>query len=75
MTCRPADRNIVTEGTANFLVNLAAWSAWQQMRWSRRGADLLLQARCALYNGALGSGFGLLFELAPSSGLDWAEAA
>jgi hypothetical protein len=34
----------------------------QQMRWSRRGADLLLQVRCALYNGAFGHGFGTLFE-------------
>ena len=25
----------------------------QQMRWSRRGADLLLQVRCAVYNGTL----------------------
>jgi hypothetical protein len=33
----------------------------QQMRWSRRGADLLLQVRCAIYNGAFGSGFGQLF--------------
>jgi hypothetical protein len=38
----------------------------QQMRWSRRGADLLLQVRCAIYNGALGPGFGHLFEPAPS---------
>ena len=45
------------------------------MRWSRRGADLLLQVRCAVYNGALGSGFGQLFEAAPSSGLHWAQAA
>jgi hypothetical protein len=34
----------------------------QQMRWSRRGADLLLQVRCAVYNGAFGSDFGNLFE-------------
>jgi hypothetical protein len=33
----------------------------QQMRWSRRGADLLLQVRCAVYNGTLGSGFGQKF--------------
>ena len=33
----------------------------QQMRWSRRGADLLLQVRCALYNGTLGTGFGQKF--------------
>jgi hypothetical protein len=51
----------VTEGTANFLVNRRMNKA-QQMRWSRRGADLLLQARCAVYNGACGSGFGNLFE-------------
>jgi len=34
----------------------------QQMRWSRRGADLLLQVRCAVYNGTLGSGFGQRFQ-------------
>ena len=27
-----------------------------------RGADLLLQVRCAVYNGTLGSGFGQRFE-------------
>jgi len=32
------------------------------MRWSRRGADLLLQVRCAVYNGTLGSGFGQKFQ-------------
>jgi hypothetical protein len=37
----------------------------QQMRWSRRGADLLLQVRCAVYNGTLGSGFGQKFHPAP----------
>ena len=52
----------VTEGTANFLVN-------------RRGADLLLQARCAFCNGALGSDFGQLFEPVPSVGRQSAEAA
>jgi hypothetical protein len=46
----------LTEGTANFLVNRRMNKA-QQMRWSRRGADLLLQVRCAVYNGTLGSGF------------------
>src|SRR3954471_8908119 len=40
----------LTEGTANFLVNRRMAKS-QQMRWSRRGADLLLQVRCALYNG------------------------
>jgi hypothetical protein len=31
----------------------------QQMRWSRNGADLLLQVRCAVYNGTLGAGLGI----------------
>jgi hypothetical protein len=44
----------ITEGTANFLVN-RRMNKSQQMRWSRRGADLLLQVRCAVYNGILGS--------------------
>ena len=64
----------LTEGTANFLVNRRMAKA-QQMRWSWRGADLLLQVRCAVYNGALGPGFGQLFAPTPSSGLSWAEAA
>jgi hypothetical protein len=51
----------MTEGSANFLVNRRMNKA-QQMRWSRRGADLLLQVRCALYNGTFGRGFGTLFE-------------
>ena len=51
----------VTEGTANFLVN-RRMNKSQQMRWSRRGADLVLQVRCAFYNGTLGSGFGQRFE-------------
>ena len=51
----------ITEGTANFLVNRRMNKA-QQMRWSRRGADLLLQVRCAIYNGTLGSGFGQKFQ-------------
>ena len=50
----------LTEGTANFLVNRRMVKA-QQMRWTRRGADLLLQVRCALYNGTLGTGFGQKF--------------
>jgi hypothetical protein len=45
---------------ANFLVN-RRMNKSQQMRWSRRGADLLLQVRCAVYNGTLGSGFGQKF--------------
>jgi hypothetical protein len=51
----------VTEGTANFLVN-RRMNKSQQMRWSRRGADLLLQVRCAVYNGTLGAGFGHRFD-------------
>jgi len=47
----------ITEGTANFLVN-RRMNKSQQMRRSRRGADLLLQVRCAVYNGTLGSEFG-----------------
>ena len=64
----------LTEAAANFLVNKRMAKS-QQMRWSRRGADLLLQVRCAVYNGALGSDFGQLFEPAPGSGLHQAEAA
>ncbi len=51
----------ITEGTANFLVN-RRMNKHQQMRWSRRGADAVLQVRCAIYNGTLGSGFGHLFN-------------
>jgi len=51
----------ITEGTANVLVN-RRMNRSQQMRWSRRGADLLLQVRCAVYNGTLGSGFGQRFQ-------------
>jgi hypothetical protein len=50
----------LTEGTANFLVN-RRMNKSQQMRWTRRGADLLLQVRCAVYNGTFGSGFGQRF--------------
>jgi hypothetical protein len=51
----------ITEGTANFLVNRRMAKS-QQMRWSRRDADLLLQVRSAVYNGTLDSGFGQRFE-------------
>jgi hypothetical protein len=50
----------ITEGTANFLVN-RRMNKSQQMRWSRQGANLLLQVRCAVYNGTIGSGFGQKF--------------
>jgi hypothetical protein len=53
----------LTESTANFLVN-RRMNKSQQMRWSRRGANLLLQVRCAVYNGTLGSGFGQRFDAA-----------
>jgi len=53
----------LTEGTANFLVNRRMAKS-QQMRWSRRGADRLLQVRCAVYNGTLGIGFGQRFRAA-----------
>lgn len=52
----------LTEGTANFLVN-RRMNKSQQMRWSRRGADLLLQVRCAAVKGKLGSSFGRLFQI------------
>jgi hypothetical protein len=51
----------ITEGTANFLVN-RRMNKSQQMRWSRNGADLLLQVRCAIYNGTLGAGIGHRFD-------------
>jgi hypothetical protein len=56
----------ITEGTANFLVNRRVNKS-QQMRWSRRGADLLLQVRCAVCNGTLGSNFGQGFRPANDS--------
>jgi hypothetical protein len=51
----------VTEGTANFLVN-RRMNKSQQMRWSRRRADPMLQVRYAVYNGTLGFGFSQRFE-------------
>jgi hypothetical protein len=64
----------VTESTANFLVN-RRMNKSQQMRWSRDGADLLLQVRCAVYNGGLGSGFGHRFERLANKPLAFAKAA
>ncbi len=64
----------LTEGTANFLVN-RRMNKHQQMRWTRRGADLLLQVRCAVYNGTLGSGFGQRFEPAGKAPSEMAMAA
>jgi hypothetical protein len=51
----------ITKETANFLVNRRMDKS-QQMRWSRCGADLRPQIRCAVYNGALGSGCGQKFQ-------------
>ena len=64
----------LTEGTANFLVNRRMAKS-QQMRWSRRGADRLLQVRCAVYNGTLGSGFGQRFHAANDTRPQVAAAA
>jgi hypothetical protein len=64
----------ITEGTANFLVNRRI-NRSQQMRWSRRGADLLLQVRCAVYNGTLGAGLGHRFDRIASADLTLAKAA
>lgn len=64
----------VTEGTANFLVN-RRMNKPQQMRLSRRDADLLLQGPCAVYNGTLGSGFGRRFDRLASADPAFAKAA
>src|SRR5215212_964759 len=64
----------LTEGTANFLVN-RRMSKSQPMRWSRRGADRLLQVRCAVYNGTLGTGFGQRFHAANDAHTSAAIAA
>jgi hypothetical protein len=64
----------ITEGTANLLVNLRMNKS-QQMRWSRRGADLLLQVRCAINNGTFGSAYGQKFQPANDSSPPIAIAA
>ena len=64
----------ITEGTANFLVN-RRMNKCQQMRWSRTGADLLLQVRCAVYNGTLGAGLGHRFNQSSAADPTLAEAA
>ena len=53
----------LTEGTADVLVNRRMAKS-QRMRWSRRGADRLLQVRWAVYDGTLGTGFGQRFRAA-----------
>ena len=57
----------MAEGTANFVLDRPMNKA-QPMRWSRRGADLLLPVRCAVYNGAFGPGLGNLFEPISNTG-------
>jgi hypothetical protein len=64
----------ITEGTANFLVNRRTNKS-RQMRWSRTGVDLLLQVRCAVYNGRLGAGFGHRFDPISNADLTFAKAA
>ena len=64
----------ITEGTANFLVN-RRMNKSQQMRWTRWGADLLLQVRCAVYNGTFGSAFGQRFAPANDNHPTLAAAA
>jgi hypothetical protein len=64
----------ITEGTANLLVN-RRMNKSQQMRWSRRGADLLLQVRCAINNGTFGSAYGQKFQPANDSSPPIAIAA
>jgi len=44
----------IIEGKANFLVN-SRMNKQQQMHWPRRDVGLLLQVRCTVYNGKLGS--------------------
>ena len=64
----------ITEGTANVLVN-RRMNKSQQMRWSRNGADLLLQVRCAVYNGMLGAGFGHRFDRISNADPTFAKSA
>src|SRR6187455_1312859 len=64
----------LTEAAANFLVNQRMNKA-QPMRWSRRGADLRLQVRCAVLNGTLDSGFSQLFKAHVNLGSETAIAA
>jgi hypothetical protein len=64
----------ITEGTANFLVN-RRMNKSQQMRWSRNGADLLLQVRCAVYNGTLVAGFAHRFHQITNADSACAQAA
>lgn len=62
------------EGAANSLFN-CRMNKSQQMRWPRRGADLLLQVRYGVYNGAFGAESARLFHLSSSSPPQLAKAA
>jgi hypothetical protein len=64
----------ITEGTANFLVN-RRMNKCQQMRWSRKGADLLLQVRCAVYNGTLVAGLRHRFDRSSTANPAFAKPA
>lgn len=64
----------LTEGTVNFAVNRRMAKS-QRMRRSRLEANLPPQVRCAVHIGALGSGFGQVFETARGSGLQRVETA
>jgi hypothetical protein len=64
----------ITEDTANFLIN-RRMNESQQMRWSRNGADLLLQVRCAVYNGTLRAGLEHRFDRIANAGPAFAKAA
>ena len=64
----------ITDGTANFLVNQRINKS-QQMRWTPRGADPLLQVRCGIYNDTFGSGLGQRFTPANDTCPQMAAAA
>jgi hypothetical protein len=64
----------ITEGTANFLVN-RRMNKSQRMRWFRPGGRLLLQARCAVYYGTLGSDLGHRFDVVANQDPVFAMAA
>src|SRR6202035_1298539 len=59
---RPNTASSASCGRIRLVRKPATSSKSQQMRWSRGGADLLLQVRRAVYNGTLGSDFGQRFR-------------
>ena len=72
--CEEPISTAITESTVQWLLH-RRMNVQQQMRWSRRGADLLLHVRCAVYNGTFGSGFGQKFQPASDSSPPIALAA